>query len=339
MKIESASLQMGASHVKLTQTDVHERLRFWTGPRPDVPESRGDRVSLSDEARRRAAQPQQSASSVRTDEERKDSVSGTALDVLRQLVEILTGRKVELFEGLPDGKPTADQVTAQAADPGFGAEYEYHEIHDEQELSQFSAQGELMTQDGVRIRFDFSLTMARQYHEERHEQVIIGNAVRKDPLIINYAGNAATLAEQTMAFDLDADGQLEQVHRLQSGSGFLALDRNQDGKINDGRELFGPLSGNGFADLAREDSDQNGWIDESDPVFAQLRLWTRGVDGKDQLLTLKQAGVGAISLASLATPFDLYGAGHQLQGQIQRSGIALSDDGNVRSVQQLDLMV
>lgn len=345
MKIESATLQMSASHVKLEQTEVRERLRFWTGPRPsDAPERGRDQVTLGEEARRLAAQADTAAPQPKPDE-RRGTVSGSALDVLRQLVEILTGRKLDLFEGkLPDAQANQDTAAAEAAlatngDLGFGAEYEYHEVHDEQELSQFSAQGELVTQDGARIRFDLSLTLARQYHEERHERLTVGNAVRKDPLIINYAGNAAALSEQTVAFDLDADGQREQVHLLQPGSGFLALDRNQDGKVNDGRELFGPRSGNGFADLAQEDSDHNGWIDESDPVFAQLRLWTRGVDGKDQLLSLKQAGVGAISLASLATPFDLYGAGHQLQGQLQRSGIAIGDDGQVRSVQQLDLMV
>ena len=54
---------------------------------------------------------------------------------------------------------------------------------------------------------------------------------------------------------------------LGSGSGFLALDKNGNGKIDDGSELFGTKSGDGFADLAEYDSDGNGWIDEKGRVY------------------------------------------------------------------------
>lgn len=56
------------------------------------------------------------------------------------------------------------------------------------------------------------------------------------------------------------------------GSGFLALDRNQNGVVDDGSELFGTQSGDGFAHLALYDQDSNGWIDANDPVFDKLRI-------------------------------------------------------------------
>ena len=119
----------------------------------------------------------------------------------------------------------------------------------------------------------------------------------------------------------------------------MVLDRNGDGKINNGSELFGAQSGNGFAELSALDSDHNGWIDENDNAYSQLRVWTKDSAGKVQLSTLKQADVGAINLASVATPFDLKTADNDLQGQIRASGIYLKESGGAGSVQQVDLTV
>ena len=49
-------------------------------------------------------------------------------------------------------------------------------------------------------------------------------------------------------FDVDSDGQADKGVDAAAGSGFLALDKNSDGKVNNGSELFGAQSGNGFAD-------------------------------------------------------------------------------------------
>lgn len=53
------------------------------------------------------------------------------------------------------------------------------------------------------------------------------------------------------------------------------------------------------------DKDNNGWIDESDDTFSQLRVWTKDSAGNDQLKTLKQANVSALSLSRSSTLFDL----------------------------------
>ena len=64
----------------------------------------------------------------------------------------------------------------------------------------------------------------------------------------------AEVSDQTFYFDLDADGKEEEISVL-NGSGYLALDKNGDGTINDGSELFGTRNGDGFADLAQYDED------------------------------------------------------------------------------------
>ena len=60
---------------------------------------------------------------------------------------------------------------------------------------------------------------------------------------------------------------------MAANSAYLAIDANNDGLINDGSELFGTRSGDGFADLAKLDSDGNRWLDEADSQFDRLRIW------------------------------------------------------------------
>lgn len=97
--------------------------------------------------------------------------------------------------------------------------------------------------------------------------------------------------DQTFFFDIDCDGVEDEISKLISGSGFLALDQNGDGIINDGSELFGTQSGNGFADLAKFDSDGNGFIDENDEIFDRLKIWCMDENGQPHLYSLKEKGV------------------------------------------------
>ncbi len=92
-------------------------------------------------------------------------------------------------------------------------------------------------------------------------------AVLKDPLVINFSGTSTELTERKFYFDIDADGTFDQIHFVKPGSGFLALDNNYDGTINDGSEMFGTQPGDGFGDLAVCDDDGNGFIDNGDSVL------------------------------------------------------------------------
>ena len=165
-----------------------------------------------------------------------------------------------------------------------------------------------------------------------------GDAVRTtDPLVLNFAGTAAQLTDQRFAFDLDADGSAEQINFAGPGSGFLVFDRNANGKVDNGRELFGPTSGDGFQELAALDGDGNGWIDENDAAYGQLQVWSRDAAGNEGLQSLAEAGVGAIALARIATPFSVKTEANELLGQIRSSGIFLQEDGTAGTIQQIDL--
>jgi hypothetical protein len=91
------------------------------------------------------------------------------------------------------------------------------------------------------------------------------------------------------------------------------LDRNGDGIIGSGRELFGSASPqpqtsnrNGFEALKMFDADHNDIIDGRDPVFAEMRMWIDrnhdGVSQPDELVTMRESGVESISLGYRTTP-------------------------------------
>ena len=209
--------------------------------------------------------------------------------------------------------------------------------YSESEEVSFSTTGTVVTADGRNIEIGIDLTMSRSFTQTAAEFVDFTQPVCCDPLVINLDGNPAELSDQKFYFDLDSDGSEEEISMLSSGSGYLALDQNGNGIIDDGSELFGTKSGNGYADLAAYDLDGNGWIDEADAIFDKLRIWVMKPDGSSELVALGKAGVGAICLGNSNTEFSLKDDYGNTNGIIRRTGVFLYEDGNVGTTQQLDL--
>ncbi|HHY27820.1 MAG TPA: hypothetical protein GX523_13955, partial [Desulfitobacterium dehalogenans] len=193
--------------------------------------------------------------------------------------------------------------------------------------------------DGKTINLQLQLNMSRSFAYQNNISFRAGGAVTIDPLVINLGVSSAQLTEQKYVFDIDCDGKTELISFLAPGSGFIALDKNQDGIINDGSELFGTKSGDGFADLAVYDSDNNGWIDENDPIYSMLRIWTKNEKGEDVLFALGEIGIGAIYLGNVATNFSLKDASNQSLGEIRKTGIYLNENGTVGTLQHVDLTI
>ena len=88
-----------------------------------------------------------------------------------------------------------------------------------------------------------------------------------------------TSAAEGVLFDIDGDGAREQISWTAAGAplAFLAIDKNGNGMIDDGTELFGgatvPGAQNGFIALSKL-AGRKGPIRNTDPIFAQLLLWT-----------------------------------------------------------------
>ena len=215
----------------------------------------------------------------------------------------------------------------------------------EQEDTSFSTVGTVRTKDGREIHFNVNINMSRRCEEYYREELNVAQFALYDPLVINLDTDATELSDQTFYFDLDADGEEEEISMLK-GSGYLALDKNGDGVINDGSELFGTGNGDGFADLARYDEDGNGWIDENDSIWSKLKIWCKDEKGNDVLYKLSDKGVGAICLQNVSTDFTLQGdrkaqdgttEANATNGAIRKTGIFLYENGNVGTVQHVDM--
>lgn len=206
----------------------------------------------------------------------------------------------------------------------------------EAEETSFSTQGKVRTSDGREIDFNIHVGMSREFYQY-YGQDLQAKLQLTDPLVINLDGSAAQISDQTFYFDLDADGRLDEVNQLGLGSGFLALDKNGDGTINDGSELFGTASGDGFRDLADYDQDGNGWIDENDAIWHKLQIWCRDENGQDILYRLADKGVGAICLQNVGTEFTQRGQDGDLKGVVRSTGVFLYENGGVGTVQHVDL--
>jgi hypothetical protein len=251
---------------------------------------------------------------------------------LNYLLNLLMGK-----DTLSGSSSLRNSSSWQDGTSSYGGQYTSEFYYSENETTSFSTDGVVKTSDGREISFNVELTMSRSFTTYASETIDFGSPRLTDPLVINLDAPAADVKDQKFYFDLDADGHEEAISRLGSGSGFLALDKNGDGVINDGSELFGTSSGNGFADLAKYDSDGNGWIDEADDIFDKLLIWTMDENGKDQLVGLGKAGVGAIYLGSQSTNFSMNNQDNEVNAQVRSTGIFLYENGGVGTVQQLDL--
>ena len=126
-----------------------------------------------------------------------------------------------------------------------------------------------------------------------------------DPLVIdlNNDGIKGTNLDYKINFDLDNNGFKEATSWIDNNDAFIAIDKNNNGTIDNGSELFGnksisnnayaytnPNAKNGFENLKELDSNNDGIIDEKDKEFTNLLLWqdknSNGISETDELIKL-----------------------------------------------------
>ena len=356
MIIKNSTIQFNTQHQFLKSSQESESLRLWKTPEQLIEKAgvskkaqSADMLTLSDSAQTLKTEKQSLDLS-----QSLDANNSVMFLIIRQMVKEITGQDFKLFSAndltaSADGgtATTAKNVEIETTPPtnqqssvGFGLVYEHHLAYQESESTSFTATGSIKTQDGKSIAFSVKLNMSREFRMETNFSITAGDPEKKiDPLVINFDGNAAELSQKHFEFDIDANGITEQIATLKPGSGFLALDKNLDGVINNGSELFGPNSGNGFSELAKYDSDSNGFIDEADPIYDSLRIWQRHEDGSQQLIALGDKNIGAIYLGHATTPFQLNTTDNQSLGEITDTGVYLTEDGKTGIIQQINLSV
>jgi hypothetical protein len=150
-------------------------------------------------------------------------------------------------------------------------------------------------QINIQLEFSFSFSASISVQE--------GVVMESDPIILdlNDDGFNLTSYKNGARFDILGSGQPVTTAFVTGGDAFLAMDRNGDGIINDGTELFGDQRGaaNGFEELRKLDSNGDGIINRLDRDFDKLLLFRdngNGITEPGELLTLAEAGIAEIRL-------------------------------------------
>jgi len=268
-----------------------------------------------------------------------DSRTLMPLSLAAMVLERFFGLKVTVItpEEMTGDEDQAELSGGKSADSGhtglgWGMEITATSRVVEEQSLDFSAQGKVITADGRELSFSLDLQLSRRFEQTESVSLRMGDAP-VDPLVLQLQPGFVEPSSQTFIFDLDGDGRMENVPVLQSGAFFLVNDRNGDGVVNTGLELFGPESGSGFSELANLDGDGNHWIDEADAAFFNLRLWQPDSEGKGNLISLLEAGVGALSIDSVSSPWQME------QGSLSESGVFLYENGGAGHLGEMLLSI
>lgn len=306
MQVVSSSLNMNAAHQQFEMRRVEEQFEV----RASAGSNRG--------------QEAQAASGDDSCE-----ISDAKLLIVNWLYEHLTGKKPPPIRGLNMNSAAGSKAPSLPSQARSPVSYARREIFHQEERSTFQAAGTVTLASGQKVEFSLELNLNRELTMVNGVSFQAGKT--QDPLVINLDGAGVRLTGQQKAFDLDGNGVSEMISSLAEGSAWLAVDRNGNGKIDNGTELFGPKTGSGFGELAALDRDASGWVDSGDAAYANLGLW----DGS-KFTSLAQAGIGALSVDAMDTPFRLYANGAEA-GQVKQTAVYLREDGTPGAVQEIDL--
>jgi hypothetical protein len=340
MKIADASIQTKSAHTIESSKEVSQRLEIFSSGENFAE----DPAFVLDIGSNTSISPGQ----IRFDFD--EEVSGSEeteikLKLIEDFLYQLTGKtfrlrspKINIDSGLPVYNVSDKYIKVEQPRDNWGLVYEFKEVTKESENLRFSASGTVTTSDGRSVAFNLEFIMSREYVNEHYVNVQMGSP-KVDPLVVVFGRTGLPkFSRIKAAFDIDSDGKEENISMPEEGSGFLALDKNEDGVINNGSELFGPTKGNGFEELRDYDGDGNGWIDENDEVFSKLSVLTTSQDGQKMTFKLGDLGIGAIYLGETGTQFDIKDEAGE-HGEMKSSSVFIREDGSAGTIHHIDLVI
>lgn len=271
--------------------------------------------------------------------------------IMKMMIEIITGKDIDTADETPSAEIQLKEASSQAQSSNtlsqttnstpsvnttqestFGLRYHFKEISEDYEYSEFSGHAQITLDDGREIQVSLQQIQERYFQHSEEVLIEVGTAAI-DPLIISAPNTSLSFTDDKFNFDLDNDGQTDALNSLSQGNYYLAFDKNNDGVINNGSELFGPETGNGFLELSVYDEDNNGFIDEGDSIFSQLQL----MSGNGQnLYSITHLDIGAISLESIATPYTFKNQDNEIIAQSRASSYYLTEKGDIGQIQHID---
>lgn len=346
MQILASSLSLSAQSLSYRSLETRQRLEMWTGGRPPslpdasaAPPSADASLfrSLSAAAKAHAAPPSAvPAAAPAPEEQGLDPETERILYILEKLFGMKGARRMVMKmqavqQQLGQARADAQTQAQQPARAGWGLTYDSTTTRTSYESASLSADGKLTLADGSSLAFHLDWSQSSLRVEQSSTHLALGDARLSDPLAIDLDGNGLAFAG-SMPLALGAAGTAT-VARPAGGDALLVRDANGNGRVDAG-EVLGAATGQAFAELAQLDGDRNGWIDQGDAAWSQLRL----LDGSGGLRPL-DGSVAAIATASVSLPYEHRDADGILQAVGRRGGVVITADGGARAAAQVDLVV
>ena len=269
----------------------------------------------------------------------KDKIQKNILEIL--LSNFTNNKEFKFYPVDKDNHTTENKKSAKLVrieESNFRYTREYHQ----KSSVEYDTQALIQTNRG-QINIDLHLSFSQEFYEKHETKINSKRTIYLDPLIINYKSNLTSYdnisSSMNFEFDLNSDGKNELIPKLKNGTGFLALDKNKNELIDNGNELFGANTGNGFEELREYDKDGNSWIDENDSIFHDLLIWEKNETGANALISLGQAGIGAIYLSAVDSGFTYSSAIHEDYARLKQSSFHLKEDGKAGLISSVDFAI
>ena len=261
---------------------------------------------------------------------------------LADLKRKLEGRDSDLnLNPSADGLSNLSAKAKKGEEPeslGWGIHLHQETFNYKRETVDFASTGQVTTADGRSIAFNINYHLSQEAWSNTSVDFKAGDALI-DPLVLRLNEGPLSYSDDQIAFDLDVDSKDEKFRMPVDNAGFLFFDRNGNQVADNGSELFGPTTGSGFEELKVLDEDGNGWVDESDAAFKDLRIWIKSSDGSNRYLGLIEAGVGALFVGSVKTETGLYDSSRETIGKMKQTGIYLKENGESALIHEFDLKI
>lgn len=254
-----------------------------------------------------------------------------------------SGKKVEMYpksQNIADSLPKEQSPRIQI---GVKRQYTIEKTiqYERKDAIAFNTQAIIKTKD-KEFSIDLQCSYTKAFFEQHKETLSFEETNFLDPLIIQYDANATAFeslsSTMSFQFDLKNDNTLVDIPALKKGNGFLVLDKNNNGIIDNGSEMFGPNTNNGFEELRAYDSDGNNWIDENDPIFNDLLIWSKNENNEDTLIALGQSGIGALYLNEIKSDFTYNKSVNESMARLKSNSIFLREDGTTGMLSSLDFI-
>ncbi len=218
---------------------------------------------------------------------------------LLEQAEGLFGEFLGLFGGAGGGQGQEGlrEMMEQMIQGFFGEEFGFDLFGQQALEANGDAGGASASTQQIQMEFEFSFSFSGEI------SVTQGEIQQSDPIMFDLDGDGFELTNHANGarFDIQGNGEAVNTAFVTGGDAFLAIDRNKDGQINSGLELFGDQHGaaNGYEELRKLDSNNDGVLNSQDDAFDDLLLFRdngNGITEQGELLTLADMGITEISL-------------------------------------------